>query len=147
MVDWWEFLRTGLFSLILISAVWQDIRFRGIGKVSLMLAGGMGLVVSAGSGREWGDVFISVIPGILLLGLSYLTDGGIGEGDGWFFVVSGLFWELEENLLLMLSGILFCSMYSLVLAAAVLARSGSIRRKTLPFLPYLLPVGLWLVLS
>ena len=147
MVAWWEFLRNCLFSVILISAAWQDIRFRGIGNVFLMVAGGMGLVVSVGSGREWGEVFISVILGILLLGLSYLTDGGIGEGDGWFFVVSGLFWGLKENLLLLLSGILFSSMYSLVLAAAVLARSGSIRRKTLPFLPYLRPVGLWLVLS
>lgn len=147
MVKWWEFLKMSLYFFILISAAWQDIRYRGIGKTFLLLAGFLGLVVSVGTGRQWWNVFISVIPGILLLGFSHLTDGGIGEGDGWFFVVSGLFWELKENLLLMSSGILFCSMYGLAWSAAVLARSGNIRRKTLPFLPYLLPVGLWLVLS
>ena len=121
MVSWWEFLKTSLYFFILISAAWQDIRYRGIGKTFLLLAGFLGLVVSFGAGRQWWNVFISVIPGILLLGFSHLTDGGVGEGDGWFFVVSGLFWELKENLL--------CSMYGLAWSAAVLAKSGNIRKK------------------
>ena len=84
-------------------------------------------------------------PELLILG--QITDGGIGEGDGWFFIVTGFFLEPAENFMLFLSGLIFCSVYSLAYMAASFIGGVGVRQKRLPFLPFLLPVGLWLVLS
>lgn len=89
----------------------------------------------------------SAAVGIFLLILGQITDGGIGEGDGWFFIVTGFFLEPAENFMLFLSGLIFCSVYSLAYMAASFIGGVGVRQKRLPFLPFLLPVGLWLVLS
>lgn len=138
---------TVVFLVILICGVWQDMRYRSVSRSYLILSGAAGSLLYAASGYGWGRLFLSAAVGLLLLGVSVLTDGGIGEGDGWFFVVTGFFLEPAENMILFLSGVIFCSVYSLTLAAAAFAGGGSIRRKRLPFLPYLLPIGLWLAFS
>lgn len=37
-----------------------------------------------------------MIPGIMLLLIGMLTRGLLGEGDGWFFIVSGFFLGWQE---------------------------------------------------
>ena len=43
--------------------------------------------------------------GLFLLILSKCTNGGIGEGDGWFFIVSGWYLDWQDNVQLFLSGL------------------------------------------
>lgn len=143
----WLELRTAAFLVILICGVWQDMRYRSVGRVFLLVSGLTGGLLYAASGLGWHRLLLSSAVGIVLLGLSYLTDGGIGEGDGWFLVVTGFFLEPVENVILFLSGVVFCSVYSLTLTAAVFAGGGNIKGRRLPFLPYLLPIGLWLAFS
>lgn len=131
---------------VLVYAVWQDLRYRSLGRGFLLIAGMAGWLLRMSCGGEWHTVILSSTVGAALLGLSYLTDGGIGEGDGWFFVITGFFLSPAENVLLFLSGVAFCSIYSLTLTAAAVIGGGSVRKKKLPFLPYVLPVGLWLAL-
>lgn len=136
-----------IFLVFLVWAVWQDLRSRTVGQWLLTAAGGAGAVVSLLSGRSVQGILLSAAVGILLLLLGRVTDGGIGEGDGWFFIVTGLFLEPLENFMLFLSGLVFSSVYSLAYMAAVFIGGGCVRQKRLPFLPFLLPVGLWLAFS
>lgn len=140
-------LAAAVFLIILVCGVWQDMRYRSVSRSFLILSGAAGGLLYAASGYGWSRMLLSSAVGIVLLGLSILTDGGIGEGDGWFFVVTGLFLNPAENVILFLSGVVFCSVYSLTLAAAAFAGGRNIRRRKLPFLPYLLPIGLWLAFS
>lgn len=143
----WLELRAAVFVVILLCGVWQDMRYRSVSRGFLLASGLAGGLLYIASGLGWSRLLLSSAVGIVLLGFSHLTDGGIGEGDGWFFVVTGFFLEPVENMILFLSGVIFCSVYSLTLTAAVFAGGGNIRRRRLPFLPYLLPIGLWLALS
>lgn len=45
-----------------------------------------------------------MIPGIMLLLIGMLTRGLLGEGDGWFFIVSGFFLGWQECVMLLISG-------------------------------------------
>lgn len=146
MLDWYRSLRSAVFLLILMYAVWQDIRYQEIGSVFLSISGMAGLIFCILLGRSLKMTVLSVLVGAVLLGLHMATRGGIGEGDGWFFVVTGLYLEPEENLLMLVSGILFCGLFSLTLSAMILIGGGKTGKRRIPFLPYLLPAGLWLVL-
>lgn len=138
-------MRMYLFFLILLAAVWQDVRSRSLSVGFLIGAAAAGIVGTAVSG---GNLFLqlqSALPGAVLLFLCRLTDGAIGEGDGWFFVISGMFLKLQENILLLLSGTAFCGLWSLWLISLAFLSGKSIRNARLPFLPFLLPAGIGLV--
>ena len=72
----------------------------------------------------------SLLPGILLLGISALTKEGVGRGDGWFFLVAGIYMGLGKTLLLLWGSLLLCFPVSLFLLYA-----GRGRKKRLPFCP------------
>ena len=107
-----------IFLIFLVWAVWQDLRSRTVGQGFLAAAGSLGAAVSLLSGRSVLGLLSSAAVGIFLLILGQITDGGIGEGDGWFFIVTGFFLEPAENFMLFLSGLIFCSVYSLAYMAA-----------------------------
>ena len=52
-----------------------------------------------------------MIPGIMLLLIGMLTRGLLGEGDGWFFIVSGFFLGWQECVMLLISGQIFCGIF------------------------------------
>ena len=81
---------------------------KSISKSSLLLSGVLGLGLSIALKRSCIQIVISCGIGVVLLLLNKCTDGGIGEGDGWFFVVSGLYMDWQDNLQLFLSGLFLC---------------------------------------
>ena len=135
-----------LFFLFLGAAAWQDLRTRSIGLEILAAGAIAGLIVCAGAGRSAGEIFLAMIPGAGILLLSFFTDGMMGEGDGLFFLVSGLFLEWQEVILLFISGQIFCSIFGLTVAVSAFwgAKNGNIRKMRLPFLPFLLPMAMWM---
>ncbi|MBQ5599384.1 MAG: prepilin peptidase [Lachnospiraceae bacterium] len=139
-------VRDCLFSVILLFAAWQDWRWRSISMRFLLAAGMVGIGLSAALNRTLLQVVLSVVIGGLLLLLSKWTEGGIGEGDGWFFVVSGCYIDWQDNLCLFLSGLFLC--FGLSLCFIVL-RLWKRKRKsiTVPFLPFLLPMGISMMLE
>ena len=96
-----------IFLVFLVWAIWQDLRSRTVGQGFLAAAGSLGAAVSLLSGRSVPELLSSAAVGIFLLILGQITDGGIGEGDGWFFIVTGFFLEPTENVMLFLSGLIF----------------------------------------
>ncbi len=133
-----------LFAVFLVLAAWQDLRSRSLGKGFLLLFGLAGGALCLIEGRTWYLTAGSVSAGILLLLASRLTGGGIGEGDGWFFVVAGLFLKPEETYFLLFSGLFIGSVFGLCMAVFMMGKGGGFRKMRIPFLPFLLPAGLWM---
>ena len=135
-----------MFLLVLCVASWQDMRNKMIENRLLWGAGMVGFLCWVNSGRGISDLVISCGIGGILLGISILTEGGIGEGDGWFFVVSGLYLHWRENVCLLLSAMLLCFIWSFPFVIMTVIRRGAGRKKSLPFLPFLIPAGIWMVI-
>lgn len=135
-----------IFLLFLFGAAWQDARRK---KISASLLWGFGLAGAAGCiifQRDPALVFMSAAVGGGILILSRITEGGIGEGDGWFFVVSGLFLNPWENLLLFLSGLFLSALCGLLVLAVSFLSQTSMRGQRMAFLPFLVPGGIWIAL-
>lgn len=85
-----------LYFLILGICSYQDLRSHRISMVWIALLAGVSASM-AWQREGWGWVLITdLLPGIFLLGISYLTRGQVGTGDGFIVAFSGwgFGWEL-----------------------------------------------------
>ena len=114
-----------IFMTFLLAASWQDLRNK---SVSIWLYLGYGAAV-------------------VLLAAGRLTSGAIGSGDGMFFIVSGLYLSLNENIRLLLNGILWGGVFCLFLFLYGKKHGRNIHRMAVPFLPFLIPGWIWMVIS
>lgn len=137
-----------IFLWIFLSvAAWQDYHSKSVPVWLYLIFTAIGFILRYQSAGFWNplDLFGSIAAGVLLLWICVLTKGGIGEGDGWFFVVSGLYLSWIHNWELLIWGLGFCCIY----AGCQLISSGfqfhHIRSKTIAFLPFLLIPGLWVI--
>ena len=98
---------------------------------------------------EWvtADGLLSVGIGGLLLLLSLISREHIGRGDGVFFLVSGMFLEWRINAALFFYGLMLCSIFCLwtEVYGQRKHRNKKAQKITVPFLPFLVPVGIWLM--
>lgn len=133
-----------VFICMLILAAWQDLKTGSIDIRVLLFFGGIGLLFQWSADASWFERIASCGIGAALLALHRLTNGGIGEGDGWFFIVSGFYLDWERNLLLFLAGLGLCFLCSLPLAVQAIMKKENGRKRELPFLPFLLPAGIWI---
>lgn len=138
-----------LLLLFMISAVCQDLKMKSVSVKSFLLFGGLIFLMACLSGvflqTGWLARAGSMGIGAALIMISRLSRGAIGEGDGWFLIITGILLGFWNNLALLLYGILFCSCYSLGLVVWGFFLKVNIRKKTVPFLPFLLPFGIWMV--
>lgn len=144
----------GIFSLFLLLAAWKDFKRRRIPIWLYVFFGvigaGVKLFVSARSGQfcrpnqEWVWAVAAFLPGLLLLLLTKVSRGGVGAGDGWFFVTAAFYLGLWKTLALLFYGLLFCSLCSLGMITWGMMKGISVRKKRLPFLPFLIPAWLWI---
>lgn len=136
-----------VFLMILFLAAGMDLKTKTLDSRFLVISGIVGTIVGwcgGFHGRDWKEILLSCGIGVMILIVSRLTNGGIGEGDGWFFMISGLFLDVQKNSMLFLSGIFASGIFGLILAAASFWK-GEIRGKSFPFLPFLIPGGIWAV--
>ena len=99
-----------VFAAFLCVCAWEDFREKKISVLFLWVAASVAAAWTAGYYMillDWADMHeahlwlamrgAALIPGILLLVLSKITKGAVGQGDGFFFLVSGMylgFWEM-----------------------------------------------------
>lgn len=107
------------------------------------VAGVMGIAAEAAVMGSWtgammvvADVAASVAIGLVLLFVSRMTAGGLGAGDAWFFLVTGLYLPWRENLSLLCYSGCFSSLYGIGVLAWGWRRQSSVRRIKIPFLPF-----------
>lgn len=151
-----------VFFLFLIVSAWQDMRkgsisedvflFSALAGISLrgaevfakMLAAEGGIVtITAGmaAGKTL-DIAAGMGLGALLLFLSHATGEAVGKGDGWFFLISGMYLGFWKNLLLLTGALFLC----FPVGAVLFIRDRWVRQNSqstsLPFLPFVFLVGI-----
>ena len=144
------------FLVYLITAAWQDFKYRSIRFyvfAGFGIAGGVlrftFLCMECSIPGSWqpavADTVMALGIGGGLLVLSVLTRQAVGVGDGWFFVVSALYLGFWKNVLLLAGGLLICFCYCSGLLVWGRLHRVSVRKRKIPFLPFLIPVCLGIV--
>ena len=146
-------MQKGLFLGFLMVAAGQDLRRK---QVDVRVYAAFGALAAAfavfarlsdGGAYFWLDHAASASLGIGLLGLAMFTQGGLGAGDGCFFVVSGLMLTFRENLALLCCGILCCGVFCLGFYVRERFCGGkNPGERTVPFLPFVALPGLCMAL-
>lgn len=112
----------------------------------VVLAAGQICRIACGE-QIWYLAFTGVIEGGLLIGLSKITKGQVGIGDGIVFITSGVMFGFFENGILLFLSLVFAAVAGVFLL--LLRRVG--RKDMIPFVPFIF-VGygvmcLWKILS
>lgn len=115
-------------------STWTDFRKR---QVSLIIIGifaviGLGWIVYQGEFSA--ALLFSIGPGMFFLGLSVLTGGAVGMGDGWLITVLGIFLKPEELYEMLLAAVLISAVWSGILMGVFKKK----RNTEIPFVPFLL---------
>ena len=88
------------------------------------------------------DVYKRQAVGGGLLLLSRITNEAVGKGDGWFFLVSGIYLGAVKNLVLLAGGLGVCFLLSVVLMFKGILQGTDRGRLRIPLLPFLIPAGI-----
>ena len=144
----------GMYWSFLIIAAVQDYRRKQIDlwvfvAFGLLLAGAKGYLWFVSEEKfSWADTAAGIGTGAVLLGLSAVSRGGVGMGDGGFFCVSGLALGFRRNFTLFGISILMCGVWSLFLLTKTRISGqiyyGGLRNKTVPFIPFVLAASVCL---
>lgn len=125
--------------LLLGGNTWRDIRKHSI---SILLTAGVFL--AAVFLRIWRGEYAAlaagILPGICLLGLSWMTKQALGYGDGLVESVLGALLGWKKAVEILMGAFLLAAVFS----AAALAAHRLGRKSELPFLPFFL--GAYLIL-
>jgi len=135
-----------IFGVFLLAAAWEDGREKAVSVWLFQAAGIAGLILALLQGDVGRERLLSCMIGVGLLLLSRLTGEAMGMGDGWFFVVSGLFLRALLNLKLLIFGIFLNGIVCGVIYLWGCLRGRDYKKKTVPFLPFLVPVWIGLVM-
>lgn len=132
-----------LLICFLLWGAWWDLKTRTFPAVGLALFALAGLFAQI-MVRDRGiwDIIGGAALGAVLLAASFLYPEGIGEGDGLFVFVTGIFLGFWDNLALLFFGLLLALAVGLVCAAF----GQKLRDIRLPLAPFLLLVGLGMFL-
>lgn len=135
-----------VFGIFLLMAAWQDGKEQKISVFLFLIAGVAGGVLLLLQG-QWGiNRLCSSLTGVGLLVLSRLSREAIGYGDGLFFIVSGLFLPLNVNLQMLIFGLTVSGLVSGGIIFIGIIKGRNRNRKTLPFIPFLIPVWIGMAL-
>lgn len=122
--------------LCLTAAAWEDLRSRQVSFVILFIGFAVGITSMCLSGI-WEHVLAGIM-GLIMVGLSKITGGALGEGDGWFYLFSACYWNIWEIGGLFLGGL----SVGFVWATFLLMNK---KNTTIPFLACTWPIGVWMV--
>ena len=136
-----------LFLGFLIIAAWQDARKKEIDAWIYVVFGSLiwfGKLCFDGP-VSLGPEMVNAVPGILLVLFSKWSDGAVGEGDGWFFVVAGIALGFKRNVALFFVSLFLCVLWCAGLLMWGRAKNIFVRKRTVPFLPFTVPAVLWML--
>ena len=144
MAGIFEILKIIILGIFLIAEGVRDLKKHRISMLSVMIAGVIGFILCALFIK---DNIMSVLGGILIgvvmLLLAKFTEEKIGYGDGWVFMVTGIYLGLRANLYL-----LFVSLFLSAVVSMILLICKKAEYKTeLPFVPFVLPGYLFLMVA
>ncbi len=122
--------------IFLLAAAWQDFRRKEIAVWIFAVSGLAALILNLTERTFLSYIYGSAV-GIGLLVAGAGLKGAVGIGDGCFFVVSGLYLGLKENLRLFCTALLLSGLYGLGIYVYKRFRYGlDAGKETFPFLPF-----------
>lgn len=122
-----------MISMLAIQSVW-DWRYRQI-PIAITLAGGvMGLLLSMMRERSLMDLCMGMVPGLVCLGLGWITREAIGYGDGFLLCAMGMYKSLED----IVGIIVLASSMAGVFGMALIIFCKKKGKDQIPFVPFLL---------
>lgn len=133
--------------IFLSIAAWQDYHKKSVSTWIYVFFATSGIIIRYLKLGEWSffNLLGSISAGVVLLWICVLTKGSIGEGDGWFFVISGLYLSYFHNWMLLIYGMIGSCIFGLIYLVISYFQFQCIKRKTIAFLPILLIPGLWVI--
>lgn len=117
--------------LFLLYEAYEDIRWQSVSAVSLFLFGVAGLLLNLVEGMPIAELYGGVLVGLVMIGISVISKGGIGLGDGVLFVALGLCVGGTTSLLVVLRAMALASLAAVVLIFV----KGGIRETKISFVP------------
>lgn len=135
-----------VFTIFLVISAIQDGRTKTISIWLFIATGAAGLILTLYTGQGLSNWLLSCLIGIVIVGISRFTDGAIGEGDGWFFVVSGLFLDFFTNLRLLVTSVFLSGIVCGGIYIYFLLKGKDMKKASVPFLPFLIPAWISLVI-
>lgn len=120
-----------------------DLRYRKVSLIFCVIPAVLGIAMQVWlENTAVSSLFLSMIPGFLLVALGRLTNGSIGAGDGIVSVVTGLFIGVRGIVAVLMVSMFFSAIFSLVLICFRKAK----RKDRIAFVPCLLAGYLVLIL-
>ena len=136
MIGMLEIIKIVVLGVFLLIEGIRDLQKHKVSMITVMIAGILGVFFQFGIMQENGLKIIGgILIGIVLLLLAKMTREKIGYGDGWIFVVTGIYMGFRNNMYLLLLSLFLASLVSICLLAFK-----KVNKKTeLPFVSFILP--------
>lgn len=136
MIGMLEIIKIVVLGVFLLIEGIRDLQKHKVSMITVMIAGILGVIFQFGIIQENGLKIIGgILIGIVLLLLAKMTREKIGYGDGWIFVVTGIYLGFRGNIYLLLISLFLASLVSIYLLVFKKAN----RKTELPFVSFLLP--------
>ena len=133
MFDMWRIL-AGIVILSVLSI--YDIRTRKIplcGFAAVLAFSLVSLICFRDDSFMWMDVLLSLIPGLMLIGLGVITEGKVGIGDGIIVAELGLALGFEKCVYMLTGALILNCIFAGV--CLMLKKAGP--RTRVPFVPFI----------
>lgn len=136
MIGMLEIIKIVVLGVFLLIEGIRDLQKHKVSMITVMIAGILGVIFQFGIIQENGLKIIGgILIGIVLLLLAKMTREKIGYGDGWIFVVTGIYMGFRNNMYLLLLSLFLASLVSICLLVFK-----KVNKKTeLPFVSFVLP--------
>lgn len=136
MIGMLEIIKIVVLGVFLLIEGIRDLQKHKVSMITVMIAGILGVIFQFGIIQENGLKIIGgILIGIVLLSLAKITREKIGYGDGWIFVVTGIYLGFHSNMYLLLLSLFLASLVSICLLVFK-----KVNKKTeLPFVSFVLP--------
>ncbi len=136
MIGMLEIIKIIVLGIFLFVEGIRDLRKHKVSMIMVVAAGVLGVILQFGIIQENGlEILGGILIGIVLLSFAKMTREKIGYGDGWIFVVTGIYLGFRGNIYLLLLSLFGASWVSIFLLMFKKAN----RKTELPFVSFMLP--------
>ena len=133
------------FLIFLIMFSISDFRYKKITLKSFLIYFIIGVVILILSIQnqvkvEIYEIIKSILFGLIIIFVSIISKSAIGRGDGIYFMLNAFYVNFVTNITMFITGIYIMFLFSIYI---YIKNRGRVKNLTLPFIPFLLPYGIW----
>lgn len=138
-------LKNLFFLLFLIKFSINDFKYKRITLKSFFIYLIIGIVILILSiinqnKIEFVEIIKSIAFGSIIIFISIVTKSAIGRGDGIYFIINAFYINFITNITMFITGIYIMFLFCIFI---YIKNNGNVKNLKLPFIPFLLPYGIW----